>query len=207
MHSRVSFSGHRQPTSWEQQRSEIRSIVVRFSEAVTIGADDITLTNLGLDPDGDPDIEFPLTDDHLRLEEDGTRLVLTFAGNGVRAVYGVSNNHIAAPTVATMPPSTATSGPMPSLEALDRVNRVTLAVGFPLITLGVLTGALWLDARLGSYFTGTLHETWMLIGWTIYLGLVVLRFGGRQGGRQAAASAVAGFAFLVVAVVGAGVAS
>ena len=97
--------------------------------------------------------------------------------------------------------------PMPSLEALDRVNRVTLAVGFPLLSLGVVTGGLWLHARMGSYFGGSLHETWMLIAWTIYVGLVVLRFGGGQGARQAAASAVAGFAFLLVAVVGAGLVS
>ena len=103
--------------------------------------------------------------------------------------------------------SVARNVPMPSLEALDRVNRVTLAVGFPLLSLGVLNGALWLDAQMGSYFGGSLHETWMVIAWTIYLGLVALRFVGRQGARQAAASAVAGFAFLIFAVLGARVVS
>ena len=97
--------------------------------------------------------------------------------------------------------------PLPSLEALDRVNRVALVLGFPLLTLGVLTGALWLDARSGVLWTGSLHETFMAFAWAIYLGLVSLRFGGRQGARQAAASALAGFAFLLFAVVGAGVAS
>jgi ABC-type transport system involved in cytochrome c biogenesis permease subunit len=60
---------------------------------------------------------------------------------------------------------------------------------------------------MGRYFGGSLHETWMVIAWTIYLGLVALRFAGRQGARQAAASAVAGFAFLIFAVLGAGVVS
>jgi len=94
--------------------------------------------------------------------------------------------------------------PMPSLEALDRVNRVALVLGFPLLTLGVLTGCLWLDARTGQFFSGSLHETWTLIAWMTYLGLVSLRFIGHQGARQAAASAVAGFAFLLFAVVGVG---
>ena len=97
--------------------------------------------------------------------------------------------------------------PMPSLEALDRVNRVALVLGFPLLTLGVLTGSLWLEARTGSLWSGSLHEAWTVIAWLIYLGLVALRFAGRQGARQAAASAVAGFAFLVVAVVGVGLVS
>lgn len=96
---------------------------------------------------------------------------------------------------------------LPSLEALDRVNRVALALGFPLLSLGVLTGALWLEVRTGRFFGGSVHETWMLIAWTIYLGLVALRFAGRQGARQAAASAVAGFAFLLFVVVGAGLAT
>jgi ABC-type transport system involved in cytochrome c biogenesis permease subunit len=97
--------------------------------------------------------------------------------------------------------------PMPSLEALDRVNRVSLVLGFPLLSLGVLTGCLWLDARTGQPFGGSLHEAWTLIAWMIYLGLVSLRFIGHQGPRQAAASAVAGFVFLLFAVVGVGLVS
>lgn len=97
--------------------------------------------------------------------------------------------------------------PLPSLEALDRVNRVALALGFPLLSLGVLTGAFWLYSRVGSFFEGSVHETWMLMAWMIYLGLVALRFGGRQGARQAAASALAGFAFLLFAVMGVGLVS
>jgi ABC-type transport system involved in cytochrome c biogenesis permease subunit len=97
--------------------------------------------------------------------------------------------------------------PMPSLEALDRVNRVALVLGFPLLTLGVMTGSLWLDSRTGSLWSGSLHEAWTLIAWMIYLGLAALRFVGHQGARQAAASAVAGFAFLVFAVVGVGLVS
>jgi ABC-type transport system involved in cytochrome c biogenesis permease subunit len=97
--------------------------------------------------------------------------------------------------------------PMPSLEALDRVNRVALVLGFPLLTLGVLTGSFWLEARTGQLLSGSLHEAWTLIAWMIYLGLVSLRFIGHQGARQAAASAVAGFAFLLFAVVGVGLVS
>lgn len=97
--------------------------------------------------------------------------------------------------------------PLPSLEALDRVNRVALAAGFPLLTFGVLTGLLWNEARSGRALAGGLHETWTVVAWLIYLGLVALRFVGHQGARQAAASALAGFAFLVFAVLGVGLVS
>jgi ABC-type transport system involved in cytochrome c biogenesis permease subunit len=91
---------------------------------------------------------------------------------------------------------------LPSLEALDRVNAFSLAVGFPLLTLGVVTGALWVQSVHGRPWTGTAHETWSLVGWAIYAVLVAQRFGAHRGARQCAASAIVGFAFLVFAVLG-----
>ena len=93
---------------------------------------------------------------------------------------------------------------LPSLEALDRVNVVALAVGFPLLTLGVVTGMFWVHEALGRVWTGADHESWSVIACAIYAGLVLARFVGHQGSRQAAASALAGFAFLLFAVVGVG---
>jgi ABC-type transport system involved in cytochrome c biogenesis permease subunit len=92
--------------------------------------------------------------------------------------------------------------PLPSLEALDRVNAVSLAVGFLLLTLGVITGMIWLQTTKGRPWTGTAHEAWSLVAWVIYVALVYARFAANQGSRQLAISAVAGFAFLLFAVVG-----
>ena len=91
---------------------------------------------------------------------------------------------------------------LPSLEALDRVNAVALALGFPLLTLGVVTGAIWVQSESGGLWTGSAHELWSLLAWGVYGVLVAARFGSRQGARRAAASAVAGFAFLFFAVIG-----
>ena len=94
------------------------------------------------------------------------------------------------------------TAPWPSLEALDRVNALSLAVGFPLLTLGVVTGALWVRAIHGAPWTGTAHETWCLVAWGIYAVLVGLRFGAGQGARRSALTALAGFAFASFAVIG-----
>lgn len=94
---------------------------------------------------------------------------------------------------------------LPSLEALDRVNVVATAVGFALLSLGIVAGAVWLKEVEGAIWTGSSHEAWMTVSWMIYAGLVLARYAGRQGARQAAASALAGFAFLLVGVVGVGV--
>jgi ABC-type uncharacterized transport system permease subunit len=90
----------------------------------------------------------------------------------------------------------------PSLEALDRVNRVALALGFLLLTLGVATGVLWVESVYGRPWTGTPHEIWSALAWAIYAVLVAIRFGSRQRGRRAAVAAIAGFAFLFFAVIG-----
>ena len=94
---------------------------------------------------------------------------------------------------------------LPSLEALDRVNVAALAVGFPLLTLGVITGMLWVQTVSGRLWTATAHETWCGIAWAVYVVLVAVRFGfAGQGGRRAAAFAVGGFAFLFFSVIGVG---
>jgi ABC-type transport system involved in cytochrome c biogenesis permease subunit len=96
----------------------------------------------------------------------------------------------------------AAGSPLPSLEALDRVNALALAIGFPLLTTGVVTGALWTQEMRGVPWTGTPHETWCLLAWAVYAVLVALRFGARLGARHCAASAAAGFLFASFAVIG-----
>ncbi len=95
---------------------------------------------------------------------------------------------------------------LPSLESLDRVNRVALYVGFPLLTVGIIAGMLWSQALLGRIWGGA-HATFTGIAWLVYLGLVGTRFGAGWRGRRAALSACAGFAMLALAVIGAEVAA
>ena len=82
------------------------------------------------------------------------------------------------------------------------MNSVALAVGFPLLTLGVITGVFWVEQATGQIWTGTAHEVWSVIAWAVYAVVVVARFATSQGSRQAAASAIGGFVFLFVAVIG-----
>jgi ABC-type uncharacterized transport system permease subunit len=91
---------------------------------------------------------------------------------------------------------------LPSLEALDRVNVVALAVGFPLLTFGVIAGVIWARGITGDLWAGGPHATWSAIAWAIYLALAVARFGIGWRGREAAACAAVGFGFLLFAVIG-----
>ncbi len=93
---------------------------------------------------------------------------------------------------------------LPPLEALDRVNAVALSVGFLLLTLGVLTGVMWVRATQDRFWPGDAHASATLLAWAIYAVLAAARFGLGQGARRAAQSALAGFAVLLFAVVGVG---
>src|SRR5438034_190625 len=48
----------------------------------------------------------------------------------------------------------ASAGAWPSLEALDRAGAFAVVVGFPLLSLGVVTGSLWERAATGAFFSG-----------------------------------------------------
>jgi ABC-type transport system involved in cytochrome c biogenesis permease subunit len=94
---------------------------------------------------------------------------------------------------------------LPPLEALDRVNALAVSVGFLLLSLGLVTGVLWSLDRAGRAWTSSPHANAALAAWVIYAVLVGARWLARQGATGSAQSAVAGFAILVVAVLGAGV--
>jgi hypothetical protein len=66
-----------QPTSWQTQRSLIRSLLIEFSTAVTITTGDIALTNLGVNAPLDEDSTVVLNQDQLRV--DGNRVWVDFA--------------------------------------------------------------------------------------------------------------------------------
>lgn len=93
-------------------------------------------------------------------------------------------------------------GGLPSLEALDRAGSLALALGFPLLTLGVLTGSLWAYQVSGTALTGSPHEIGTLIAWAVSAALVMQRFGARHGARRCALSALLSFGLFSVAVLG-----
>ncbi|MBW1990960.1 MAG: c-type cytochrome biogenesis protein CcsB [Deltaproteobacteria bacterium] len=61
------------------------------------------------------------------------------------------------------------------LHDLDRLIYQAVAIGFIFLTLGILTGAVWADQAWGRYWSWDPKETWSLITWFIYAGLLHAR--------------------------------
>ncbi len=65
-----------QLTNWQKQHSDIRTIVVTFSESVVVDAADVELVNLGIDAPNDPDSPVVVTNQQLAVS--GNQLVISF---------------------------------------------------------------------------------------------------------------------------------
>ncbi len=87
---------------------------------------------------------------------------------------------------------------LPPLESLDRLNELCLKYGFPLLTLGIITGALWAEEAWGSYWSWDPKETWSLILWFIYAALLHERLIVGWRGRRAALMALLGFVVWII---------
>jgi len=94
--------------------------------------------------------------------------------------------------------------PLPSLEALDQVNVLSLVVGFLLLSLGVVTGVLWTQAVDGRLWPATMHANATLVAWLVLAVLIAARFGAGQGARQSALASMGAFILMLLAVVGVG---
>ena len=92
----------------------------------------------------------------------------------------------------------AMRGALPPLESLDRMEHFTLAVGFPLLTLGAATGFVW-GWGLSPL---SAHAYWLLLSWAVYLVPVSLRVVRHQHGERPARAVVVSFAILAFAYIG-----
>ena len=92
---------------------------------------------------------------------------------------------------------------LPSLEQLDALNYWCLAIGFPLLTGGIISGSLYAQHALGRFWSWDPKEVLTLIAWLIYAVLLHERLTVGWRGRRAALLAICGFLVLVVTFVGA----
>jgi len=86
---------------------------------------------------------------------------------------------------------------MPPLDILDELNYKCLQYGFPLLTLAIITGAIWSEAALGSYWDWQPRQIWSLITWFLYAALLHGRLTTGWRGRKAAIFSGIAFAALV----------
>jgi cytochrome c-type biogenesis protein CcsB len=81
----------------------------------------------------------------------------------------------------------------PPAKILDDINYRAIAVGFPFLSVGIITGAIWADVAWGSYWSWDPKETWSLITWLVYATFLHSRFTRGWVGQRSAVLSVLGF--------------
>ncbi len=92
---------------------------------------------------------------------------------------------------------------LPSLQTLDSINHYSLIYGFPFLTMGMITGAIYAQYALGSYWRWDPKEVWSLITWLFYAALLHERIAVGWRGRRAAVLSIVCFCVLLFTFLGA----
>jgi cytochrome c-type biogenesis protein CcsB len=90
----------------------------------------------------------------------------------------------------------------PSVKVLDDLNYKAIMIGFPLLTLGIVTGAAWANYAWGTYWSWDPKETWSLIVWFVYAAFLHARITRGWVGRRAAWLSIIGFAATIFCYLG-----
>jgi cytochrome c-type biogenesis protein CcsB len=78
-------------------------------------------------------------------------------------------------------------------EDLDHLSYRILGIGFPLLTIGILSGAVWANEAWGSYWSWDPKETWALLTWFVFAIYLHTRITKGWQGKKPAIIASLGF--------------
>lgn len=81
---------------------------------------------------------------------------------------------------------------MDLLDQLDNWSYRSIGIGFPLLTVGILSGAVWANEAWGSYWSWDPKETWALVTWLIFAIYLHTRMNKGWTGNRSAVVASAG---------------
>nr|QCI09023.1 cytochrome c biogenesis protein ccs1 [Inkyuleea mariana] len=79
------------------------------------------------------------------------------------------------------------------LQSIDNLSYRIIGLGFPLLTIGIIAGAVWANEAWGSYWSWDPKETWALITWLIFAAYLHSRLTKSWEGKKPAILASIGF--------------
>lgn len=87
-------------------------------------------------------------------------------------------------------------------ETLDNLSYRIIGLGFPLLTIGIIAGAVWANEAWGAPWSWDPKETWALITWLVFAAYLHARITRGWQGRRPALLAAAGFVVVWVCYLG-----
>jgi cytochrome c-type biogenesis protein CcsB len=91
---------------------------------------------------------------------------------------------------------------MSLLQTVDIWSYRIIGLGFPFLTLGIISGAVWANEAWGSYWSWDPKETWALITWLTFATYLHSRLLKGWQGKNAAILGSLGFFVIWVCYLG-----
>ncbi|MFN0124098.1 MAG: inner membrane protein YpjD [Blastocatellia bacterium] len=92
---------------------------------------------------------------------------------------------------------------LPSLGTCDELSHRALTIGFAMLTLGMLTGMIWNQQRVGHWWQNDPKEVFALATWLVYFAVIHYRLAAGWRGRRVALLGIAGFIITLLTWIGA----
>ena len=101
-------------------------------------------------------------------------------------------------------PSTEISelGKLKLLQSLDNWSYRIIGLGFPFLTIGIISGGVWANEAWGSYWSWDPKETWALITWLVFATYLHARITKGWEGKKTALLGSLGFFVIWVCYLG-----
>ena len=87
-------------------------------------------------------------------------------------------------------------------EELDTLSYRSILIGFVLLTLGLISGAVWANEAWGTWWSWDPKETWAFISWLFYAAYLHMRISRGWQGRRPALLATTGFFVVLICYIG-----
>lgn len=91
---------------------------------------------------------------------------------------------------------------LPALDVLDSLGLRAVLIGFPLLTVGVVTGTIWAVRLNPGSFGLSAAQGFGLLAWILFAAVLLLRVAAGWRGRKAAWGTMLGFLSTVAVLVG-----
>jgi cytochrome c-type biogenesis protein CcsB len=124
---------------------------------------------------------------------------VSFSGQKNQVVIETSAGSLSSTVSATIPSASVASvasvtySKLSLLQTVDIWSYRIIGLGFPFLTIGIISGAVWANEAWGSYWSWDPKETWALITWLVFAIYLHSRLLKGWQGKQAAILGSCGF--------------
>lgn len=93
---------------------------------------------------------------------------------------------------------------LPDLSLLDKLNYRSISLGFPLLTISIISGFIWAKNIYGWYWVNyNSRQIYSLILWLIYAVILHVRLSERLRGKKVALLSLFAFYIIILSLLGA----